>query len=280
MLEAFLPRPFPKSARKFKDNYQKHITEDELNGLDYEDYKKMEKRNFCQIMWSLFKNNYDFYSSFFMFHKEDYKIYSIKVMTYINTLLLSLVINISFYTDDTMHKIYIDNGDSIERLPIIFLTNAFSLIPSILFEIFFSSYPDYFIDLKTNMDYDDEEINKKAKKYYRGLIIRIIIFCIFSIPFDLFCWYYISCFFAVYLNTQKSIFIDFILEFLISIISCIFLSFLYTVIKCCFIKCCSSKIGNQKREKNKYCIMLVMNSFLCTNIIIIIIQYILTLIFS
>ncbi len=95
----------------FKENYQKHITEDELNGLDYEDYKKMEKRNFCKIMWSLFKTNYDFFSTFFMFHHEDYKIYSIKVMAYINTLLLSLVINISFYTDDTMHKIYIDNGD-------------------------------------------------------------------------------------------------------------------------------------------------------------------------
>ena len=109
----------------------------------------MENRNFCKIIWSLFKTNYEFYSTFFMFHHEDYKIYTLKVMTYINNLLLSLDINISFYTDDTMHKIYEDSGDqlNLERLRIILLTNVLSLVPSILFDIIFSSYTDYFIEL-------------------------------------------------------------------------------------------------------------------------------------
>jgi hypothetical protein len=44
----------------FKDNYQKHIIEDEFNDFDYEVYKKFEKRNFLQIMWSTPRTNYDF----------------------------------------------------------------------------------------------------------------------------------------------------------------------------------------------------------------------------
>ena len=202
----------------FPEKYQKHIIEDEINDFDYYIYKKFEKRNFCEIMCSLFKANYDFFNTFFMFHHEDYKIYSIKVMSYINTLLFSLDLNISFYNDDTMHKIYIDNADNIERLPIIFLTNALSLVPSILYELCFSSYKDDFIDLKTNMDTDEKEINQIGENYYKCLKRRIKLFCIFSVLFDLFSWYYVSCFFAVYLNTQKSIFIDFIVEFLISLV--------------------------------------------------------------
>ena len=58
-----------------KEDYHKYLIEDELNNLDYEDYIKMEYRNCFDIFWSLFKTNYEFLSTFFIFENKYYKIY-------------------------------------------------------------------------------------------------------------------------------------------------------------------------------------------------------------
>jgi hypothetical protein len=258
-----------------KENYEKYLIEDEINNLDYNEYKQLEKRNYLEIAWSLFKTNYDFSNTFLIFENKDYKIYTIKIITYINTLLLSLDINISFYNDDTMHKIYVDTGDSnkLNRLPIILLTNSLSLIPSILFELFFSSYQDYFIELKTNMDYNATNGINKEKKYYKYLLIRLISCCIFSFIFDIFSWYYISCFFAVYLKTQEAIVLDFLREFLLSIISILVLSVIYSLIKKSIIK---YNCNNKTCEKIKYGVILLMNQFWFVNIFSFILQLIIS----
>jgi hypothetical protein len=260
------------------DNYQKYLIEDEINNLDYNKYKHLEKRKYLEIVCSIFKTNYDFINTFFVFGNKDYKIYTLKIITYINTLLLCLDINISFYNDDTMHKIYIDISDSNNignRLPILLLTNSISLIPSILFELFFSSYQDYFIELKSNMDNDIINNNNKEKKYYKYLLIRIIICCIFSFIFDVFSWYYISCFFAIYLKTQEAIILDFIREFLLSIISILLLSLIYSLIKKIIIKYdCNNKIC----VKIKSIVLFIMNQFWFINIFAVLLQLIISFI--
>ena len=257
-----------------KEDYHKYLIEDELNGLNYEEYIKMEYRNFFDIFWSIFKTNYDFFSTFFIFENKDYKIYSIKVINYLNTLLLSLDINISFYNDDTMHKIYEDVGEnySLNRLPIILLTNALSLIPSFLFEIFFS-YD--FIELKINMDEDDDE--ESIQNSHKIILIKFINCCIFTLIFDIFSWYYISCFFAVYLGTQKAIFFDFLLEFGLNILSFLLLSIIYSIIKISFVKFHSN---NRKHNITKCIIIFIMNCSLIIIIFSTILQYLISLIFS
>ena len=253
-----------------KENYHKYLIEDELNGLDYEDYIKMEYRNCFDIFCSIFKTNYDFLSTFFIFENKDYKIYTIKVINYLNILLLSLDINISFYNDETMHKIYEDIGEnnSLNRLPIILLTNALSLIPSILFEKYFS-YD--FIDLKSNMD-DDEEIIHNS---YNILKMRFIICCIFTFLFGVFSWYYIFCFFAVYLGTQKALFFDFLSEFGLNILSTLWLSIIYWIIKIIFLKC---HTDNKRHNSIKTFIIYMMNSSWTVSILSIILQYFISLI--
>ena len=257
-----------------KEDYHKYLIEDELNGLNYEEYIKMEYRNFFDIFWSIFKTNYDFFSTFFIFENKDYKIYSIKVINYLNTLLLSLDINISFYNDDTMHKIYEDVGEnySLNRLPIILLTNALSLIPSFLFEILFSFD---FIELKINMDEDDDE--ESIQNSHKIILIKFISCCIFTLIFDIFSWYYISCFFAVYLGTQKAIFFDFLLEFGLNILSFLLLSIIYSIIKISFVKFHSN---NRKHNTTKSIIIFIMNCSLIIIIFSTILQYLISLIFS
>jgi hypothetical protein len=261
-----------------EDNYDKYLIEDEINNLDYYKYRKMEKRNYLEIVWSIFKTNYDFSSTFLIFENKDYKIYTVKVITYINTLLLSLDLNISFYNDDTMRKIYIDSSDNnnlVNRLPILLLTNSISLIPSILFELIFSSYQDYFIELKSNMDNEIKDNINNIKNYYKKLLIRIISCCIFSFIFDVISWYYISCFFAVYLETQKAIFLDFLREFLLSIVSILFLSLIYSLIKKSIIK---SDSKNKICEKIKYAIILIMNQFWFINVFSLVLQLIVSIV--
>ena len=255
-----------------KEDYHKYLIEDELNSLDYEEYIKMEYRNCFYIFWSIFKTNYDFLSTFFIFENKDYKIYTIKAINYLNTLLLSLDINISFYNDDTMHKIYEDIGEnnSFNRLPIILLTNALSLIPSFLFEILFSFD---FIELKINMD-DDEKIIQNSHKI---ILIKFISCCIFTLFFDLFSWYYISCFFAVYLGTQKAIFFDFLSGFGLNILSTLWLSIIYSIIKISFVKCYSNNI---RHNAIKSFIIYIMNCSLIIIIFSTILQYLISLILS
>ena len=258
-----------------KETYKNYLIEDELNGLDFDEYKEMEYRNFLDIFCSIFKTNYDFISTFFIFDDKDYRIYPIKVITYIDTLLLSLDINISFYNDDTMHKIYKDIGESfsLDRLPIIIMTNLLSFIPSIFIEILFSSYQDNFIALKTNMD--DENDDEIIQKSYKNLSIKIRTYCVFSILFDFFSWYYISCFFAVYLKTQKAIFIDVLHEFILNIISFLLLSIIYTIIKIIFIKTSC----NRKSYNWRCFILYIMNKFWFINIFSIVLQYFISLLF-
>ena len=199
-----------------KKDYLKFIIDDELNDLDNELYFNIEKRKFYGIFWSTFTSYYDFLNSFFIFFNKDYKIYQIKVMNYINLILFSLIINISFYNDNTMHKIYTDNGEYniLNRLIIVILTNLTSNILSALFEKFFLCQ-DKFIELKIYIE-DEEDKGKEvkeamAKKVYKILLIKMIFCLIFTFFLDFFGWYYISCFFAVYLKTQKSIILDFLL---------------------------------------------------------------------
>ena len=171
-----------------------------------------------------------------------------------------------------MHKIYEEIGEyiTLNRIPIILLTNALSLIPSLLFDIFFS-YD--FSELKTNMDDDKEIINES----YYCLKSKFISCCIFTLIFDLFSYYYISCFFAVYLGTQKAIFFDFLKQFFFNILSSFFMGVIYSIIKICFIKCYSN---NKKYNAIKSFIIYIMNSNLFIAIFSTILQYLISLIFS
>ena len=46
------------------------------------------------------KKNFDNYEV------KDYKFYSIKIMIYLNSIIISIIVNIFFYNDETMHRIY------------------------------------------------------------------------------------------------------------------------------------------------------------------------------
>ena len=96
---------------------------------------------------------------------------------------------------------------------------------------------------KRNRKETKEEMARNIEKSFRK---RRIIFYVIILIFKLFSWYFISCFCALYKNTQKSLAKDiFVLGMGIDLISSLFISFYSLIIRIFIIKsslfnCCNS----------------------------------------
>ena len=74
-------------------------------------------------------------------------------MIYINSIIISIIVNIAFFWDDTMHKIYEDDGEYniLYRLPKIFISDLIMNIISYIF-VGLIDYQGNFVELKNNLN--------------------------------------------------------------------------------------------------------------------------------
>ena len=116
---------------------------------------------------------------------------------------LFFTINGFFFSDETMHKVYEDNGeyDIIYQIPQIFYSSIISSIANVLLRNL-SLSEDSILELKKEAYYNFNKGKKKARQIEKCLRIKLILFFIISFILQLFFWYFISCFCAVYRNTQ------------------------------------------------------------------------------
>ena len=244
-----------------KEKYQKYLIESELNELDYIYYREIENRKWYKIFWSIFKLNCDFLNTFFIFNiYKDYRINAIKIITYFNSILLSLVVDVCFYHDETMHKIYEENGkyNFKYKLPYIFLSDIVTIAATYLFDKIIDIQDDL-IELKINIDNNEKE--KQAMNICKKFRRNRIIFYIISIVLQFFIWYFISCFFSVYINTQIYLLIDFLIGLSLSLLNLIFRSTIIFIIKIIAVKC----INNY--NKFLHCMFIIINKYKILNTI-------------
>ena len=188
-----------------KDNFNKikieNMTENELEDLDYELAIKYDKRTFLQYYWSVLKCNQLLLFTFFP--TKDYNSIYAKIALFISSFGLFFTINGFFFSDDTMHKVYEDNGefDILYQIPQIFYSSVISSIANILLKNLSLSEKNI-LELKSEIYYSISKAKKKARKIERCLKIKLILFFVISSILMLFFWYFISCFCAVYTNTQ------------------------------------------------------------------------------
>ena len=200
----------------------------ELNSLDYAEAKKIDHRSYFQYYISLLKNNHPLIFSFFPY--EDYNLKVIKIFLFFFSFSLDFTVNALFFKDDTMHKIHEDRG----KYDFLFQ------IPQIIYSSFISRFIDGFIkslalsqDIIVNMKKEKEK-TKLDKKYF-GKILKTLkkkftAFYIISFIILVIFLYYISCFCGIYINTQihlikdsiSSLFLSFVLPFIIYLIPGIF----------------------------------------------------------
>ena len=189
------------------------MNDNELNSLEYEKALKYDKRTLFQYYWSLLKKNQIILFTFLP--TNDYNLVSLKMVLFILSLSLEITINGFFFTDDTMHQIHEDNGefDLIYQIPQILYSSIIStIINSLLQKLALSE--DSFLAIKQIKDYD--KAIKQSESIKKCLKIKFIIFFIISFILMLFCWYYISSFCGVYMNTQSILFKDTLISLLLS----------------------------------------------------------------
>ena len=122
-----------------------------------------------------------------------------------------------FFNDKSMHKIYIDNGafNIVDQIPKILYSSAISLVIQQLLKLL-SLSEKKMLELK-----QEKKLNvliKRSEIIKNRLRIKFIFFFIIAFCLMLFFWYFITCFCAVYINTQIILIKDTFLTFGVSMI--------------------------------------------------------------
>ena len=185
----------------------------ELNTMSYKEAIKLDKRKYIEFYFSLLRKKqlliFTFYTS------NDYNSRYIKICLFFFHFSLNYTINALFFSDPTMHKIYMDQGEFnfIYQLPqILYSVIINSIINAII--TFLSLTEKNIIKIK-----NDNKLNKeKLENTKNDLRIKFILFFILIYIFLGLFWYYISCFCAIYKNTQLYLIKDTLISYTFSLI--------------------------------------------------------------
>ena len=202
------------------DNLSKKIknimayNNEELNGLSYELALKYDKRNYCQYYFSLLKAKHIILFTFF--NNNDYNSKIIKIDLFLFNLTLFISINALFFSDETMHKIHEDKGiyNFIFQLPQIIYSSLISFALGFFIELLALSQ-DLILNFKKQKEINNLHKNKRI--LIKNLRRKFLLYFIFSSLFQLFFWYYLSMFCAIYRNTQIHLIKDTLLSFILSL---------------------------------------------------------------
>ena len=194
-------------------NEEDDLSSYELNKLVYEDFIKYDKRTFLQIYWSLLKREDLLIFTFFA--PDDYNLLYVKIARFIHIACTDMALNVFFFSDDSMNKIYLTYGkyDFIQKIP----QMVYSVIVSLIIELilcFLSMTDKYMYRMKKLKEKNFDAFNKVL----RIIKIKLIIFFIFTILLFIFYWYIISAFCAVYKNTQIIFIKDSVFSFIAGLI--------------------------------------------------------------
>ena len=199
------------------NNNKKEIkyNDSELNSFEYKYAQIFDKRNYSEYYFSLVRTRHPLISSFYP--NDIYNSKSIKICLLFLSFASSLTVNSLFFTDDTMHKIYEDEG----------IFNFVYSLPKIIYSTLISSVISIIINklaltedaiLNINKEKNAKEIKEKAEKTKKYFIIKFILFFIIGFILLGIYWFYIGCFCAVYINTQYYLIKDTLISFGFSLI--------------------------------------------------------------
>jgi hypothetical protein len=159
----------------YKDNYiypyYKNYNDYEMNSFDYKEALKIDNRIFFQYYLSLLKRKIIILFTFFV--SNDYNSRGIKICLLFLSFALEYGINTLFFSDETMHKIYLEDGkfDFIYQIPFIIYSTLISNIISGILE-FLALSEDTIIEIKNNNKSNEERqkqiSNIQKKKMFKN----------------------------------------------------------------------------------------------------------------
>ena len=135
---------------------------------------------------------------------------------------LYFTLNGFFFSDSTMHKLFLGNGEYnlINQIPIMFYSLLITSIINIIIRELALSERNI---LEIKQERDINKVKVLSSNIKNHLKLKFAIFFILNFLFLLFFWYYISCFCAVYNNTQIILINDTLISFALSMVYPFFL---------------------------------------------------------
>ena len=210
---------------KIKERVKKifDYIEQEKNTLEYNIALKQDKRNYCEYYQSLLKTQHDLIFSFFQ--SNDYNAKIIKIDLFFISFVIYYTINGLFFDDNTMHKIYENNGSfDIEfQISKIIYSSFISMFMNKILGVLALSNKEI-IQFKGNKN--KKGVDARKEKLEKKLSNRFTAYFILSFIFLIGFWYYIAMFGAIYRNTQFHLLNDTFISFGLSLIFPFFINLL------------------------------------------------------
>ena len=193
-----------------------HETDYELNSALYEDAKKFDKRSGCEYYYSLLQRKQIFIFTFLTFN--DYNSGIIKKYIFFLMFALHYSINALFFNDTNMHQILQDQGNYniTYQLKYIIISTILStfILRIILYTLVLTDRNIHDIKCQPNLS-NANILKKKTLKYMK---IKFLIFFLLNLILLVIFWYYLTCWNAVYQNTQIYLIKNTLISFGISLI--------------------------------------------------------------
>ena len=146
------------------------------------------------------------------FSYNDYNLFYVKIAKFLILFFSDMTVNCLFFVHESMHRKYTLGEDFtfIQKIPQI----LFTLIISNMLEAFlcYLSMTDaHYYEIKEFTHLQKE--GEKIKKILQCIKIKLIVFYVFNLLLAAFFWYFVTCFCAVYKNTQLIFLKDSIVSF-------------------------------------------------------------------
>jgi hypothetical protein len=192
---------------KDKTKKPKKLDAFELRELKFEDAIIKDKRSFRRIYLDILFREHKILFTFLTCN--DYNLFYIKLARFIFQVATDTAINIFFFSDNSMHKIFLNYGkyDFFQQIPQIIYT----IIVSQLIDILLS-----YLSLTDKHIYEIKKLNSNYKEKEKLKCIKIKLFSFFFFTFIVFgfFWYIVAVFCAVYKETQSIFLKDSLFSFL------------------------------------------------------------------
>ena len=210
----------------------------ELNELNYEEAKRYDKRNCIQIYFDTLKREHSIIFTFFIC--SDYNILIIKYSKFFFLNASDMALNVFFFSDDSMHKVFLNYGkyNFIQQIPKILYSTLFSQIIEV-FLCYLCMIDKHFYTIKNLNDPSDR---KKIKPILKCIKIKLGFFFFLTFIFFGVYWYIVAAFCAVYENTQIVFIKDSFSSVLTGIIYQIFIYIIPSLLRLCAIRNKNSKL--------------------------------------
>ena len=186
----------------------------ELNMLNFDQALQCDNREFCDIYRSFIKNKQLIFFSLCDFNSYNSAI--IKKVIFFLSFIYHYGINAFFFTDEILDSIFEEEG---KYNPMILVPN--SAYSAIITTVLIKLMVDFLVltekkVLQIKNEKTEEKANQEKNRLMKITCIKLFVFFFINIILLVFFWFYLTCFNAVYPNTQIFLVINTAISFVIS----------------------------------------------------------------